>query len=247
MVLGDFGDTREGRFEDQARDLPLRRQGYGNSRSERFSVDHEPVRRDPVTKKKIERRGTVSDQAPLARRPGVAAIAAVLGHQHPVPVAGKPPQGLGAVSDMSTIAVEICNDRMTMSWRQVPREQRQPVDRLECNFADAERREIAELGTPDIGEVEQMALKHIETADQQPIDGERRSEERVQHAREPRVRQQQKSGGGQGRPLAPAHSDARRFQLAAGGEDVAATRRAHRRRVAGSKDDVGKRLDRRIR
>ena len=34
MVLGDFGDPREGRFEYQARDLPLRRQVHGNSRSE---------------------------------------------------------------------------------------------------------------------------------------------------------------------------------------------------------------------
>ncbi len=63
MVLGDFGDAGEGRFEYQARDLPLRRQGHGNSRSERLAVDHEPVRRDPLATEKIESRGTVSDQA----------------------------------------------------------------------------------------------------------------------------------------------------------------------------------------
>ena len=123
MVLGDFGYAGEGRFEYQARDLPLRRQGHGNSRSERLAVDHEPVRRDPLATEKIESRGTVSDQAGLARRPGVAAIPAVLGHQHPIPVAGKPPQALGAVSDMATIAVEICNDRAAIPRRQVPGEQ----------------------------------------------------------------------------------------------------------------------------
>src|SRR5437660_9763486 len=44
-----------------------------------------------------------------------------------------------------------------------------------------------------------------------------------------------------------ARPDARRFELAAGGEDVAAAGRAHRRRIAGVEHDVGERLDRRVR
>jgi hypothetical protein len=83
---------------------------------------------------------------------------------------------------MAAIAVEICDDRATIAWRQVPGEQRQPIGRLQHNFAYAERGEISELGARDIRKVEQMALKNVETADQHPIGGERRSEERIQHA-----------------------------------------------------------------
>src|SRR5580704_8303402 len=123
MILGDFGDTGERRLQDQPGNRPLHGQGHGDSRSERLAVDHEPFRRDPLATEKIKSRGTVSDQAWFARHPWVAAIAAVLGHQHPVPVAGKPPQALGAVSDMAAIAVKICNDRAAVTWRQIPGEQ----------------------------------------------------------------------------------------------------------------------------
>jgi len=83
---------------------------------------------------------------------------------------------------MAAIAVEICNDRVRITWRQVPGEERQPVGRLQRNFANAERSEIPKLGARDIGKVEQMALKNVEPADQHPIGGERRSQERIQHA-----------------------------------------------------------------
>src|SRR3954464_6092878 len=126
MVLGDFGDAGEGRFQYHARDLPLRRQRDGNTRSKRLAVDHEPVRRHSLATEKIENCGTVSDQASFARSPGVPAVAAVLGHQHPIPVTGKPAQPLGAVSDMAAIAMEICDDGLVTLWWQVPGEQRQP-------------------------------------------------------------------------------------------------------------------------
>src|SRR5262245_36131799 len=49
------------------------------------------------------------------------------------------------------------------------------------------------------------------------------------------------------RLLAPPPLDACGFELAAGGEDIAPPRCAHGRRIAGRKDDVGKRRDRCIR
>src|SRR5215469_4189893 len=55
-----------------------------------------------------------------------------------------------------------------------------------------------------------------------------------------------RSGGGKRRALAAPRTDAVGFELAAGSEDVAPARGAHRRRITGGKDDVGKRLDRRV-
>jgi hypothetical protein len=83
---------------------------------------------------------------------------------------------------MAAITMKICNDRAAVAWRHVPGEQRQPVARLQRNFADAERSEIPELGACVVWKVEQMALKDVESADQHPIGSERRSEERIQHA-----------------------------------------------------------------
>ena len=78
MVLGDLGDAGERRFEDQARDLVLRREFDGNPRAERLAVEDEPVRRDPFALEKIERRPGVGVESAFGRRARVAAIAAVL-------------------------------------------------------------------------------------------------------------------------------------------------------------------------
>src|SRR5712691_3388916 len=61
------------------------------------------------------------------------------------------------------------------------------------------------------------------------------------------TKRQQGSGGGDGGPLASAQLDACGFELAASSEDVAATGGSHRRRIAGRENNVGKRLDRRVR
>src|SRR5712671_6070599 len=61
------------------------------------------------------------------------------------------------------------------------------------------------------------------------------------------TRWQQGSGGGNGRQLASAQLDAGGFELAASGEDVAAAGGSHRRRISGRENNVGKRLDRRVR
>ena len=95
-----------------------------------------------------------------------------------------------------------------------------------------------------VREIKQLPLKQIKAADQHRIGDERKSEERVQHAERAggdKVRRRERRG------CAPAQPDARRFELAAGGEDVAAARGAHRRRIAGGEDDVGERRDRRVR
>src|SRR6266446_7671916 len=145
---------------------------YGDPRPERLAVEHETVRRDPLMLKKIERRCGVGVQAVLGRRARIAAIAAILQHQYAKPIVSKAAQALDAVADMAAIAVEIDDDRAALARRQVPGEERQPVGCRQHNLADAERREVPELGASAVGEIEQLALESIETPDQHRIDGQ---------------------------------------------------------------------------
>src|SRR5215831_6864197 len=89
VILGDFSDAGERRFENQPGNRSLRRQGHGNPRSERFPVQHEPVRRDALVSEEVKRRNAVGEQAGFGRCPRVTAIASIFDHQHPIPGVGK--------------------------------------------------------------------------------------------------------------------------------------------------------------
>ena len=70
---------------------------------------------------------------------------------------------------------------------QVPGKQGQPVGCRHPDFADPECREFSKKRPATAREIEQVALKHIEAADQHPVDCERqeaRTSDGERHGRE---------------------------------------------------------------
>src|ERR1700730_157 len=83
---------------------------------------------------------------------------------------------------MAAIAVKIEDDRPARVPWQGPGQQRQPVFGRQNRLAHAELFQACESWACLVGEIEQLALKEEQAADQHRVGDEPKSEEWVQHA-----------------------------------------------------------------
>src|SRR6516165_3961420 len=120
MILGDLGHAGEGRFEDQSGDVMPRREDHGYARPERLAIEHQPSGRDPLEAEEIERGGTIGTEAVLGRSTWGSAISAILHHDGAIALPGEVSQAVGAIADLTAIAVKVRDDWAAAARRRVP-------------------------------------------------------------------------------------------------------------------------------
>jgi hypothetical protein len=121
----------------------------------------------------VERRTTVGQQAVLAGRARVAAIAAPAHQQHAVARFQEGPDLEDAPGDIASIAVEVDQDPMVRLTRRFPRDEVEAVGGAQPDFGEGRR------GRGQIArrEIHQAALRDIHVADEAEPDGERHAGE----------------------------------------------------------------------